>query len=210
MALETISVKRSGNTLIVTRTDLKSLTRELKRFGRSGVDKATVRAMNSGIRSAKTAAKRSISKQRFLSAKQAEAGLKVIFATPTRQQVEIRGRGRMLPLTQLKTGVNNPKQQSLGVKVNVAQGRRTLIKGGFIARMPSGHVGVFVRKHLGGGPERVPRLPIQEQKLPSIAHTLTNDETIKAVQDRYGVVYGNTIIKQLNAAIRRANARIRR
>lgn len=205
MALETI--RRSG--ALIIQSDIRSLSRELKKFGLDKVDKANTRAMNSGIRQAKTAAKRSISRQRFLSAKQAEAGLTLKFATPTRQDVQIKGRGQMLPLTKLKTGVSNPKQQSLGTKVNVRQGKRVLIKGAFVARMPSGHVGVFLRSTVGGGPRRVHRLPIQEQKLPSIAHTLTNEETVDAVIDRYGEVYPKILRQQLTAAIRRSNMKIR-
>lgn len=209
MALETVRVSGGRNSVLTISTDLKALQKELKKFGRAGVDKANTRAMNSAVRSGKTAAKRSIARQRFLSSKQAEAGLTLRFATVSRQEVAITGRGRMLPLTQLKTGLSNPKQQALGVKANTGTGKRTLIRGAFVARMPSGHVGVFVRTTVGGGPKRVPRLPIQEQVLPSIAHTLTNEETVKQVTDRYRGVYFPTLEKQFRAAIRRANDRIK-
>ena len=211
MALETIRTVRGGrNSLVEVRTDIRQLERELKRFGRTGVPKAQTRAMNSAIRRGKTAAKRSIARQRFLSAKQAEAGLSTRFATETNMVTAITGRGRMLPLTKLKTGVSNPRQQALGVKANTRTGKRTLIGGAFIARMPSGHIGVFVRSATGGGPRRVPRLPIQELRLPSIAHTLTNEETVDAITEVYGEVYEKQLFNQLNAAIRRANARLAR
>lgn len=207
MALETVT--KTGS-LVEIRSDLKSLQRELRKFGRGGVIKAQTRAMNSAIRPAKTAAKRSIARQRFLSAKQAEAGLTLVFATEQKQVAQIKGKGRMLALTKLKTGLGNPKQQALGVKANTRTGKRTLIRGAFIARMPSGHVGVFVRTDKGGGPKKVRRLPIQEQRLPSIAHTLTNEETVEAITEKFGAVYPQRLEKQLNAAIRRANKRIAR
>lgn len=192
------------------KSDIRALARELKRFGKEGVSKANFRAMNSAVRSAKVIAKRQIGAKRNLSAKQAEAGLTIVFATETRPTVAIKGRGRMLALTALKQGVSGPKQFPLGTKATVARGKRTLIKGAFIARMPSGHIGVFVRTKTGGGPRRTPRLPIQEQVVPSIAHTLVEPDVVEAIIDRYRAVYIPRLSKQLSSAIRRANDRIKR
>ena len=48
-----------------------------------------------------------------------------------------------------------PRQTKKGVSVSVNVGKRTLVKGAFIATMKSGHKGVFVRRGKG-------RLPIRE------------------------------------------------
>ena len=208
MALEVLAGTSGRNSFIKISSDIKSLEKELKKFGRTGVPKANVRAMNSAVRAARTSAKREVAAKRNLTAATADEGLSVVFATPARMSVQIKGKGRMLALTALKGGVSNPKQQALGVKVRVSRGRRTLIRGAFIARMRSGHVGVFQRTRVGGG-ERVPRLPIQEDVLPSIAHTLVDPEVRVPVLKRYGEVWEKTIDKQYRAAIRRANARIK-
>ena len=210
MALEQIVVAGSKESAITISTDLKQLAKELKRFGSKGVPKANRRAMNSAVRKAKTTAKRQLAIKRNLSAKQAESGLTIVFATEARASVAIKGRGSMLPLTALKQGVSGPKQFPLGTKATVARGKRTLIKGAFIARMPSGHIGVFVRTKIGGGPRREPRLPIQEQVLPSIAHTLVEPDVVDAILKQYRETYTPTLQKQLSAAIRRANERIKK
>ena len=52
------------------------------------------------------------------------------------------------------------RQTKRGVRIQVNVGSSKLIKGAFIARMKSGHRGVFTRERVGGA--RVRRLPIKE------------------------------------------------
>lgn len=199
---------------IQIKSDFPSLERELRTSygtsarGRSEIAKATTRGMNSGIRPAKTVSKRKISDKRNLPAKRVDAGLELQFATTENQTVAIRARGRMIPLTQLKGGLSNPKQLSKGVKVSATRGKRTLIEGAFIARGKRG-MQVFQRAKIGGGPKRHKRLPIQALTVPSIPHTLLLDEVREPTIERFNGAWSNAYEKQLSASIRRANARIK-
>lgn len=197
---------------IKIQSDFPDLTRELaKRYGKKAggvIALSTSRGMNSGIRPAKTVAKREIARKRNLSAKRADAGLEIVFSTPDRQEVQIRARGRMIPLTRLKGGLGNPKQQSLGVKVTATRGMRALVAGAFLARGRAGWQ-VFQRARIGGGPKREGRLPIQALRNPSIAHTLPLPEVTDPTVERYNGAYSNAFEKQLSNAIRRTNRKVK-
>lgn len=216
LALQVHSQSGGKGALITISSDLRDLQKELKSFGRNKVVLAQSRSMNTALRRGKTAAKRGISLKRNLPAAETEKGLRIIFATPTRLNASIHAKGSMIPLTKLKGGVTNPKQKPLGVSVKVTKGKRTLIRSAFIATMPGGHVGVFKRKKgvggegvTGSGSGRVHRLPIQEQTVPSVAHTLVDAGVRAAVLSVFHTTYRLTLAKQLTAAIRRSNRKIR-
>lgn len=64
------------------------------------------------------------------------------------------------------SGVVRP-QRGAGVSVVVKKGKRTTVRGTFIARMKTGHMGVFIRK------KGASRFPIVERKAPSVPGMLT-------------------------------------
>lgn len=79
--------------------------------------------------------------------------------------------GRPMPLIKF-----DAQQTSTGVSVSVLNGRKT-ITGAFIARMPGGHEGVFVRERAAGGKSRV-----RELYGPSVANGLANPAVQQALQ----------------------------
>jgi len=201
---------------IQIKTDFPALQRELLRSwgdttkGQSEIAKSATRGMNSAARPAKTVAKRLISAKRNLPPNRVGRNLKIIYAVANRPSVEIRASGQMLPLTQLKGGRANPKQTALGVKVTATRGKRTLIKGAFIAKGRGAQgAQVFQRDSIGAGPKRVGRLPITALRTPSIAHTLVLPEISEPTIDRFDLAWLNAYEKQLIAAIRRSNVRIK-
>lgn len=90
------------------------------------------------------------------------------------------------------------KQTKHGVRYRLSRtaGRKT-IEHGFIATMPSGHRGVFVR----GGPSR---LPIREARGPSIWKVITDTAgLLKACIDAAGARLGKLINDQIGLEFRR-------
>lgn len=210
MALEILGQVSSRNPFVVF-SDIPTLVRELTKFGRANAVLANVnnRAMNSAIRPAKTAAKRAISRKRNLPLKRVDSRLRIVFSTPSRLRASIWANGAMIPLTALKGGTSNPRQQSRGVKVTATVGKRTLIPEAFIAKgRARPGIQVFQRTRVGGGPRREGRLPIQALTVPSVPHTLVEPDIAEAVVDRYNVAWVGAYRKQLTNTIRRVNRKV--
>ena len=70
-----------------------------------------------------------------------------------------------------------PPKAGVLVSVRKDKGGGKRIKHGFVARMKSGHVGVFIRKVEGG--KRVGRTPVAELKGPSVRGMLRNEAVQK-------------------------------
>lgn len=85
-----------------------------------------------------------------------------------------------------------------GVKYRIVKGgKRELIEHGFIARMQSGHRGVFKR-------ERGTRLPIQEKRGPSVWQVITGTAgLLRAAIDKAGNLLGKFINEQIGVEFRR-------
>lgn len=89
-------------------------------------------------------------------------------------------------------------QTARGVRYRIIKGgKRGLIEHGFIARMQSGHRGVFKR-------ERGPRLPIQEKRGPSVWQVITGTAgLLRAAVDKAGNLLGKFINDQIGVEFRR-------
>lgn len=211
MALEKIGEVSARNPIVIF-SDIPSLVKELNSFGRKNgvLAKVNNRAINSAIRPAKTVAKRLISKKRNLPPKRVDSRLRISFSTESRLQASIWANGAMIPLTMLKGGTSNPRQFPKGVKVTATVGKRTLIPQAFIARgRASPGVQVFQRARVGGGGRRENRLPIQALTVPSVPHTLVDDDIAPMVVSRYREAWVVAMRTQLTNAIRRSNQRIK-
>lgn len=103
-------------------------------------DKATVRTLNKVAAQTKTAASREIRDAGYnLKAADVKAKIKIIPATSGNPVATVKCVGRPIPLIKFSA-----RQTKAGVSVNVKNGRK-VIKDAFIATMPSGHTGVYVR-----------------------------------------------------------------
>lgn len=162
--------------------DTKDLQRELARQTDAIVNKAAVRAINKTAMQARTEAVRQVR----------NAGYN-IKASAIRQSFKLH-RATKNNLTALLTATGKPiglidygaRQVASGVSVSVKNGRK-IIRGAFLAKMKSGHVGVFVR--VGKGHKTVIRngkriktgLPIKELFGPSVPAALSNQAVQNAV-----------------------------
>ena len=82
------------------------------------------------------------------------------------------------------------RQTKRGVSVEVNRGKRTLVKGAFVATMKSGHEGIFRRKGKA-------RLPIQELRGSRPVDALLHEGEAQGVADRGGKSFGETFARVL-------------
>lgn len=140
-------------------------SRELKVFRGGKIEDALGRAMHGAgglaIRRIKTTSIKDVREKKTLKAGRLRAGLPLIYPSNNRGKaagslewiMKVSGRGIALAEYQ-------HRQTKAGVLVTVNKGRPKLVKGAFVARMKSGHKGIFIRRTVAGKKSR--RLPIDE------------------------------------------------
>jgi len=214
--LKKVAVKRVGGKdgfQVSIFSNIEQQKKNLAKFTRKGVLRATYRALNKTGGKANTILKRDISKSYNLAQKEFKGGMSVVKASPQRLQFYIRGTGKQIPIIKVKGAV---KQTPLGVRINTGKGSRVL-KGHFIATMPNGHTGVFQRKNsavakksknLSTGKVEYHGLGITERKFPSIAHMVGQTERGNRVFLFVRTEYPKQLKAQLNREADLAGATI--
>ena len=161
--------------------DANGLDKALRALAKvqGGLGKALERTLNRTGPGMRTDAVREIRAHYNLPVKRIRQDLSVTKASAKtgRLEVRVRAKGKKLPLIAFKTRPASPttKPPKAGVLVSVRKdqaGKR--LKRGFVARMGSGHVGVFERKVAGG--KRAGRLPVAELMGPSMSGMLRNED----------------------------------
>lgn len=156
--------------------DIDELEHQVKglKVAKPAMEKALVSALNKTITSLRAEAVRMVFKEYNVKQKEIRKELKISRASPYRHKAMLRGEGspgiplmdfsptpKKVPSTKrLKGGGYTPKG---GIKVMVRRGQRKMVKGAFIAKMPSGHVGVF-RRAVDGRLGRRSRRPVIEER----------------------------------------------
>lgn len=166
---------------VTVKHNMSNLLMELELSATEMRDTAAVRALNKMADQVKVQASRAVREAGYgLKAADIKKGLRVRRASQGSKRASVVANGRPIALINYSA-----RQTSKGVTVAVQKGRK-LIPGAFIATMPSGHQGVFVRQP-GGKHRKVStkgkaswhQLPIRELFGPSVPDGLAN----KAVQD---------------------------
>jgi hypothetical protein len=150
------------------------------------LEKAKVRALNKVAAQAKVAASKEIRGAGYnMKAAAIKQKITIKRAVSGDATVIIRCSGRPIPLIQFSA-----RETKAGVSVSVKNGRK-LIKGAFIATMPTGHQGVYVRvgnqhKKING---KWHGLPIKELFGPSIPAAFGNEivqsALVKLVREKF-------------------------
>lgn len=122
------------------------------------VQRATVRALNRALTSGRALLASLVAKDMGLKVGAAKEAIRVRKATPATMEISLKASLKRLPLTAF-----GARQTRAGVSYKSAASGRQTLPSGFLAAMPSGHVGVFTRRGKS-------RLPIQERFGPSIGH----------------------------------------
>ncbi len=164
-------------------TDIKALKKQIRSFRNVGVARANMRALNRAAAKTKTLTGRLLAKEFNIKVGDLSKFISVSpRATLLSNNTAVQGRSSQLGIFRYAKGTK--RQTALGVKVNTGKGS-ILRPHTFLARMPSGHHGIFVRTHKKGL-KRVPdisrstgkrisvQLPIRELTYPSVAHMVTN------------------------------------
>lgn len=156
------------------RSDLNAVIVGLEGYRQDLIDGAVVRALNRTATTVRAEAARDIHLE-YDGLKISDIKDKIAIRQATRitQRVVISVSGRPIPIIQF-----DARQTRLGVTVKV-KGARKLLRGAFIATMPSGHQGVFYRRGVAGA--RAPRLPIDQVFSISLPVAFSNKKVMDAV-----------------------------
>lgn len=143
----------------------------------TAAEKALVTSLNRTAVGAATAAVRAVSSNLRSTQKNVRAAISTSDARPERLESRVIARSKRIPLFDLRPSPSTPeaKKPRRGVSYLSRSGRKR-IAGSFIARMKSGHVGVFKRA------KDAKRLPIVELFGPSIALVFTRDDVQAAMR----------------------------
>lgn len=156
---------------------------------------AVVRALNKTMDRVKVRAAREVRDAGYkLKISDIKKAIRINRATSGRLRADAVASGRPIPLMQY--GAKDVKPN--GVSVDVLNGRKVVAKA-FIATMPSGHTGVYIRQPnaahkrvVKGGKVQWSALPIRELYGPSIPDALANkavaDAIVQLISERFPVI----------------------
>lgn len=149
------------------------------------MDKAVVRALNKTAAEVKVEASRRIRDAGYnIKASAIKRQIDIRKASRSDLRAIVRAAGRSIPLIEY-----GARETSNGVTVSVKSGRK-LIRHAFIATMPGGHKGVFIRigkdhkKVMRNGKQIWSGLPIKELYGPSIPAAFSNQVVQDALQSK--------------------------
>lgn len=169
--------------------DLSRVLRELR--DQSPV--AVSRALNRTITNVQTGARREISADTGLPVRRVGHAMKLERATRSKLRAALQVRGARIPLIDFKA-----RQTRKGVSYRLPTGRGSL-PGGFIARMRSGHVGVF--KRVGKS-----RLPIGEKFGPSLPRVFLQARVTRVLHSIVETQMAKNLQHEVNFLLRRTGA----
>ena len=159
--------------------------------------KAVIRALNKTAKSVQIQASREIRDAGYnVKSATIKKAIKVRLANNNVLQAGVRALGRPIPLIDY-----GARQTKKGVSVNVKDGRK-LISGAFIATMPTGHKGVFLRKKgtITGkrGKTILARVISHELFGPSIPAAFSNDVVKRAMLNEIRDTMPKKLEQELN------------
>lgn len=200
--------------------DARELVKGLN-VGEKVLVQAVVSSLNKTIVSTRAEASRMIRVEYNVKAGAIKAELAISRASYRRQEAKILGEGspgiplfdfsptpKKAPSTKrLKAGGYGPKK---GIKVMIRKGDRKIVKGAFVAMMPSGHVGVFKRMESGTGnwwDAFSGKQKITELFGPSPLRILDNDRYQIPLDDFAGEAMDKNLPRELDFYMKKAGLR---
>lgn len=144
-----------------------------------GVSKAIVNAINRAAEGARTDAVKKARERYHVKAKDIRKTIEIERATYENQAAIVRAEGSPLALSKFKITPSKPpqKRRKKPVIARVIRGEGGPIPGAFVARMKSGHIGVFKRAGKS-------RLPITQLFGPSVPQMLGYETVTAFVEER--------------------------
>lgn len=183
---------------IDVRHNLQGIALSYKRLAEDLRDKAMVRALNKTATTVRAEAAREIRKEYNLKIGAIKDQIQIIRATGSKLTAIVRASGRPIPLIQFDARWS---RTMAGASVRVKKTRKT-VRGAFIAKMKSGHIGVFTRTQKSGAVAK--RSPIRQLFSLSLPAAFTQrtvaDALVKVAKERFPVV----LEQEARFALRRA------
>lgn len=155
---------------IDVRSDIKQAVARLEANVDRVLPQATARALNRTATTVRAQASRRIRERYNLKAGAIRAQMRISRANRGRLTAEVIASGRPIPLIEFSA-----RQTRKGVSVQVIRGRRKVRLHAFVAKMRTGHVGVFERTSSK-------RLPIRELFSVSLPSAFTQKEILTSIE----------------------------
>lgn len=211
--LKLVAKIQLGSQQIQVLTDIEALKKQVKRFSKGGITRAQFRALNRSANKAKTFTSRLLSKDFNIKVSALKPFLFVSPRASARNStVAIRGASKRLPIYNFAKGAK--RQGALGVRFNSGGGAK-VHSHTFIATMPSGHTGIFIRKTVKRykrdvrispttGKRYLTQLAIRELTYPSVAHMITNKGRATQVFESFVNDYPRQLHAQLDFELKKS------
>jgi len=201
---------------IVLQIDDRSMRRFIRQMPGAG-KRSIARSLNKAITQSRTRAARVVSDKRNVNVGLARGEMSLKKASYSRLEAAVVATGKPIPLMKVK-GVKRQTRKGVSAKVT-GKGKTHLFAGAFIAKLDSGHVGVFrradlvmsgklthVSKKATPGTKRF-NLPVIEVKLPSVSSTLAQGDTEKQLQAYARPVFQAELTRLLKVEMAKAGAK---
>jgi hypothetical protein len=179
--------------LVVT-ADLTQFHREIRALG-DRAPLAAARALNKSIASVQTQAVRDVAGDLGIAQKDVRRGMAIQRATRATLRATLTVTGRRIPLIAFRARGPEPSRGRGRVTYRIGASPRTTVAGAFIARMLSGHRGVFKRR-------AVPRLPIVELFGPSLPRVFTRAKIAAARTRLAGELLAKNLAHEIQFLVR--------
>lgn len=165
---------------IDVRDNLSGIALRYERLAGEVKEKALVRALNKTAITVRAEASREIRKEYNLKSKVVKDQIRIFRANRATLTAVIEASGRPIPLVEFDARWGR-KQAGASVRV---KRERKVVKGSFIAVMPGGHRGVYVRQ----GKKRLPIRQLYSISLPTaFTQKRVTEALIRAAQARFPV-----------------------
>ena len=152
--------------------------RDLLQHIPGGIQQAVMRAINRAADSSKTAASKKVREEYTVKARDIASTIRIRKASTANLSAYVISTGGVLPLSKFQVRPSNPDpRRKTPIVVRVKKGAGGPIKNAFVAKMDSGHVGVFHR--VGKS-----RFPVEQNFGPSIPQMLGANSVSKHVEER--------------------------
>lgn len=152
---------------------------ELLRGIPDGVSKAITNAINRAVEGARADAVRKVRERYYIKARDVRDAIRIEKATYKNQSAIIHAKGSPVALSKFRITPSKPpaKRRKKPITARVVRGMGSQIPGAFVARMRTGHIGVFKRAGKA-------RLPIRQLYGPSIPQMLGHESVTRYVEER--------------------------
>lgn len=162
-----------------------------------GVEKAVAAALNRAAEGARTIAIKKVRERYYIQAKDVRETIEIKKAMINEPVAIIKASGSPLALSKFRITPSNPpaKRRKKPIIARVVRGEGGPIRSAFVAKMQSGHIGVFRRV----GKER---LPITELYGPSVPQMLGHESVTEYIEEKARERLENRLEHEINRLLR--------